>query len=188
MSNCNEKRNETICESHSTLLTSSPISYPSANSSFASDHQYEVEASQLYDCYSFQQQNVSVIKPEQMILGSESSEAIDLTMQTDSGIFSSSEDPDFENNNKQLNRNEAIPGSREKLATTHTAKTDRCVNDVENNNNINALKWHELLVQFKNSLRDIQREINVRNQIESNRMFLDFAKFKFLNPGFQFNW
>lgn len=151
-------------------------------SSYSSSHQYDIEANRVYNSLSLQHNNLSIIKPEHLSVGAET-EAIDLTFHTDSGIFSNSEDNDSQNNIKDSSINNNRAGTQKSNTTTI---------DVEHNSNSctnnTTSKWQELLGQVESSLRDIQREMNVRNQIESNRMFLDIAKFKFLNPGFQFNW
>ncbi|XP_055839259.1 protein stand still [Episyrphus balteatus] len=48
------------------------------------------------------------------------------------------------------------------------------------------LKWEHVLQRVEGSLKNIQHEMRTRNQIETNRIFLDLAKFKFLNPGFRY--
>lgn len=48
------------------------------------------------------------------------------------------------------------------------------------------LKWEEVLQRVEGSLKSIQHEMRTRNQIETNRMFLDLAKFKYLNPEFRY--
>ncbi|GBP00296.1 hypothetical protein EVAR_72145_1 [Eumeta japonica] len=67
-------------------------------------------------------------------------------MQADSGIFSSSEDNDFENNNNDSGINDARAGSQNS-STAHITTTDECINNSENNNT-NTTKWHELLTQL----------------------------------------
>ncbi|XP_055920970.1 protein stand still [Eupeodes corollae] len=48
------------------------------------------------------------------------------------------------------------------------------------------LNWEQVLERVESSLQDIQHEMRTRNQIETNRIFLDLAKFKYLNPGFRY--
>lgn len=47
-----------------------------------------------------------------------------------------------------------------------------------------AIPGHDVLLRVENHLKGIEREMRIRNQIESNRIYLDFAKFKFLHPNF----
>ncbi|XP_013118693.1 protein kinase 4 [Stomoxys calcitrans] len=122
-------------------------------------------------------QTLSIIKPEELLTPFEH-QAIDLTLHTDSGIYSNSNES-VTNNNSQNSTTENRAGSQH-TPHSHTPQTTHCEN--------NCQKWQELLIHVESSLRDIQHEMNIRNQIESNRMFLDIAKFKFLHPSFQFNW
>lgn len=194
-------KTELSCENHTntrnlSISTSSiSISCPSVMSSFSSNHQYDLDTQQQCSDISEKHGHLAIVKPEHL-LGTDT-KAIDLSIHTDSGIFSNSDDDDGvigQNNDTQNNGNNKTCNSRagSRLANSAT-NTDGGCNDGCNNNNKrntinNSLKWQELLMQVENSLRDIQREMNVRNQIESNRMFLDIAKFKFLHPGFQFNY
>ena len=164
-------------------------------SSFSSNHQYDLDIQQQCSDISEKHGHLAIVKPEHLLVTD--SKAIDLSIHTDSGIFSNSDDDDGvigQNNDTQNNNNNKTSKSRagSRLANSPT-NTDGNCNDGCNNSNKrntcnNSLKWQDLLMQVENSLRDIQREMNVRNQIESNRMFLDIAKFKFLHPGFQFNF
>ncbi|XP_023301849.2 probable serine/threonine-protein kinase ndrD isoform X1 [Lucilia cuprina] len=180
----NMQQNEYICENH---VSTSSISCPSVVSSYSSNHHYEMEINRPYTSLPFHHHNLSIIKPEHFPLMNET-EAIDLTTHTDSGIFSNSEDSIEQNDshNDSINNNRA--GSQKTNTDNINVERNNGDNINNTNNNNNSAKWQELLMQVENSLRDIQREMNVRNQIESNRMFLDIAKFKYLNPGFQFNW
>ncbi|XP_033243529.1 protein stand still-like [Drosophila miranda] len=44
----------------------------------------------------------------------------------------------------------------------------------------------DILQRLERTMTDISQELRSRNQIEHNRLLLDAAKFKFLNPDFQF--
>lgn len=164
-------------------------------SSISSNHPFDLETSHQANDISEKRNHLTIVKPEHLL--SMETQAIDLTIHSDSGIFSNSDDDDGiteQNNSNQKNGNAKTSKCKAGTRFTNNAEDsdDRCNNDC-NNSNIrntynNNLTWQELLMQVENSLHDIQREINVRNQIESNRMFLDIAKFKFLHPGFQFNW
>uniref|UniRef100_A0A1A9WNW1 Protein stand still n=1 Tax=Glossina brevipalpis TaxID=37001 RepID=A0A1A9WNW1_9MUSC len=48
--------------------------------------------------------------------------------------------------------------------------------------------WADIILRIEKFLKEIQSEMNVRNQIETNRIYLDIAKFKFLHPDFRYNW
>lgn len=161
-------------------------------STYSSNHQYELDTNRSYNSLPLHLNNLSIIKPEHLSLSlNNDTEAIDLTIHTDSGIFSNSDDSagSLQHNDSQNSITMNRSGDNSKTNTSNiTANEVERNGDNVNGNSSNNTKWQELLMQVENSLRDIQREMNVRNQIESNRMFLDIAKFKFLNPGFQFNW
>ncbi|KAM7346126.1 stand still [Cochliomyia hominivorax] len=173
------------------------LSCPSILSSYSSSQpQYDMENNhRSYQSLPLHLHNLSIIKPEHLSLGGDT-EAIDLTLHTDSGIFSNSEDDSTSIQHNETENSTHTNGAGSQKTNSPNNITIDCERNVgegvhhmnNSNNNMNNVKWHELLMQVENSLRDIQREMNVRNQIESNRMFLDIAKFKFLNPGFQFNW
>uniref|UniRef100_A0A1A9V4S6 Protein stand still n=1 Tax=Glossina austeni TaxID=7395 RepID=A0A1A9V4S6_GLOAU len=48
--------------------------------------------------------------------------------------------------------------------------------------------WSDVILRIEKYLELIQSEMNVRNQIETDRMYLEIAKFKYLHPNFHYNW
>ncbi|XP_055381813.1 protein stand still [Condylostylus longicornis] len=44
----------------------------------------------------------------------------------------------------------------------------------------------EILGKIDNHLKSIERQLHLRNQIETNKIYLDLAKFKYLHPNFAF--
>ncbi|XP_075168457.1 stand still isoform X2 [Haematobia irritans] len=126
-----------------------------------------------------QQQTLSIVKPEELLSPIEH-QAIDLTLNTDSGIFSNSNETLNNISDNNSTRDKRAGSQQQTFRSSNTPQTSGGENDGQ--------KWQELLMHVETSLRDIQHEMNIRNQIESNRMFLDIAKFKFLHPSFQFNW
>ncbi|XP_073845435.1 stand still [Musca autumnalis] len=184
--------------------TNTPQSSPSPSvlSSFSSTlnnhQQFNMESIPSYQSYihqADQQQTLSFIKPEHLLIPPPLTEsqqaAIDLTLNTDSGIFSNNSSINVSQNSSHDARagslqNHSSPSNNGN--NLHSAATAAGLMVGDTSSTIIAQKWQELLMHVETSLRDIQHEMNIRNQIESNRMFLDIAKFKFLNPGFQFNW
>lgn len=151
----------------------------------------ETVPSSTYQPYIQPQQTLSIVKPENLLIAPPEQQAIDLTLNTDSGIFSST------SINVSQTTSTVTRTPHDKRAGSHhnNHRSSSYASPTTNHpptgilgHDFIAQKWQELLVQVETSLRDIQHEMNIRNQIESNRMFLDIAKFKFLNPGFQFNW
>ncbi|XP_061396514.1 myb-like protein AA [Musca vetustissima] len=207
-SNNNEYLYENLHRNLSTTITHTSSVSPSVLSSFSSlnnnnnnnasniNQQYNMEtiSSSTYQPYinpsihqSQQQHTLSIIKPEDLLIAPEQ-QAIDLTLNNDSGIFSNS------SINISQNSNTTATTTHDKRAGSHHLHNSPSGNHTTGGGTTTtvadsiAQKWQELLMHVETSLRDIQHEMNIRNQIESNRMFLDIAKFKFLNPGFQFNW
>lgn len=164
-------------------------------SSYSSNQHYGIETAYQYNNF-HNPHNLSIIKPENLGMESEN-EVLDLSMHTESGIFLNStitSDDGINNNSENNDINDNRAGSQLLTTANTTAavvaggsnhNNGTCSSNITANNNT---KWQELLMQVETSLRDVQREMNVRNHIESNRMFLDIAKFKFLHPSFQFNW
>lgn len=189
-----ENRQNDVSRELSTTTNSQSSISPSVMSSFSSVNNNDPFNTELSSTYQqqhnpqplHQQQTLSVVKPEELLTPNCSEQqAIDLTLHTDSGIYSNS-NGSLLNNMTQNGTKERRAGSHQTITTTpaQTAVGGGGVTTAESS----PQKWQELLMHVENSLRDIQHEMNIRNQIESNRMFLDIAKFKFLHPGFQFNW
>lgn len=173
----------TTSSSESSSSPSILSTYSSRHNNYNSNH-YSGDVDILQPQFNRMQEHngLSIIKPEHLLNTNEEQHALDLTMHTDSGIFSSC--------------NESVNNASNNSSTTATTNGQRAGSQHvftpqtsgQNGRRDSSTKWQDLLLHVETSLRDIQHEMNIRNQIESNRMFLDIAKFKFLHPGFQFNW
>ncbi|KAL9914138.1 stand still [Glossina fuscipes fuscipes] len=76
--------------------------------------------------------------------------------------------------------------------TTSTESFNSMQGDARNSGpdtgNRDSNYWSDVILRIEKYLELIQSELNVRNQIETDRMYLEIAKFKYLHPNFHYNW
>lgn len=76
--------------------------------------------------------------------------------------------------------------------TTSTESFNSIQGDARNSGpdtgNRDSNYWSDVILRIEKYLELIQSEMNVRNQIETDRMYLEIAKFKYLHPNFHYNW